>query len=250
VQRIIYVARVRASLLPASLHAGNKALAVHRFDSVQTFGGFSYRWLIRRRAIHVDRADLSSGFSQDFGLGIPIPWLSTIVFATAWLAGMLVYGPLADRIATRWFTKPRSLGAFRIIQQSTIKLIAGIIIAWALGAFLEELTLRGIVLKTIEAQLSRLLPMPIAAAISICVAAAGAGIIHLYQGPRAAFIITQLSTLCGLLFVLSTDSLWAVILSHGMYDTIAFIRFRERKIEVFPKFAGDRDEQPLAQAPG
>jgi hypothetical protein len=71
--------------------------------------------------------------------------------------------------------------------------------------------------------------MPIAAVISIWIAAAGAGIIHLYQGPRAAFIITQLSTLFGLLFVLSLDNLWAVILCHGMYGTIAFIRFASGK---------------------
>jgi uncharacterized protein len=175
---------------------------------------------------------------QDFGLRIPIPWISTIVFATAWLVLMLVYSPLADRIATRWFAKPPTLGAFRSIQRSTIKLIAGIVITWVLGAFLEELTFRGIVLKMVEAQLCTLLPMRIAAAISICIAATGAGIIHLYQGPRAAFIITQLSTLFGLLFVLSTDTLWAVILCHGMYDTIAFIRFASGSSR-YSQFADD-----------
>jgi hypothetical protein len=179
---------------------------------------------------------------QDFGLDIPIPWLSTIVFATAWLALMLVFSPLADRIASRWFAKPPTLGAFRSIQQSTIKLIAGIVIAWVLGGFLEELTFRGIVLKTVDAQLSTLLPMPIAAAVAICVAAAGAGIIHLYQGPRAAFIITQLSTLFGLLFVLSADTLWAVIVCHGLYDTIAFVRFASGKSR-YSKFARDRGQQ-------
>jgi hypothetical protein len=173
---------------------------------------------------------------QDFGLGIPIPWLSTILFATAWLALMLVYSPIADRIATRWFAKPPTLGAFRSIQQSTIRLVAGIALAWVLGAFLEELTFRGIVLKTVEAELSMLLPLTIAAPISICVAAAGAGIIHLYQGPRAAFIIVQLSALFGLLFVLCTDILWAVILCHGMYDTIAFIRFARGK-SSYSRFA-------------
>jgi membrane protease YdiL (CAAX protease family) len=174
---------------------------------------------------------------QDLGLGIPKSWPSTSIFATAWLALMLVYSPLADQVAVRWFAKPPTLGVFRSIQQSTIKLIAGIFIAWILGAFLEELTFRGIVLKTVEAQLSRLLPIPIAAAISIFVAATGAGIIHLYQGPRAAFIIIQLSTLFGLLFVLSTDNLWTVILCHGMYDTIAFIRFASGKSR-YSKYSG------------
>ena len=173
---------------------------------------------------------------QDFGLAIPIRWLSTLVLATAGLALMLAYSPLADWIATRWFAKPPTLGVFRSLQQSTTKLIAGILIAWFLGALLEELTFRGILLKTVEGQLSVLLPMPIAAGISICVAAIGAGIIHMYQGPRAAFIITQLSILFGLLFVLSAYNLWVVILCHGMYDTIAFIRFASGKSR-YSKFA-------------
>jgi hypothetical protein len=185
---------------------------------------------------------------QDFGLGAPSLWLSAIVFAAVWLALMLAYSPLADRIATRWFAKPPTLAAFRSIQQSTTKLIVGIVIAWVLGAFLEELTLRAIVLKTVEARLSTLLPMPIAAAISIGVAAAGGGIIHLYQGPRAAFIVTQLSALFGLLFVLSADTLWAVILCHGTYDTIAFIRFASGKSRYSRFAASSNDSSDSVEA--
>jgi len=54
-------------------------------------------------------------------------------------------------------------------------------------------------------------------------------VIHLYQGPRAAFIVTQLSVLFGTLFVLAGYNLWAVILCHGLYDTIAFIRFANKQ---------------------
>ena len=70
---------------------------------------------------------------------------------------------------------------------------------------------------------------PLAAGIAICIAALGAGLIHLYQGPRAALIITQLSVLFGVLFVVSGYNLWAVMLCHGLYDTIAFIRFAHKK---------------------
>jgi hypothetical protein len=70
---------------------------------------------------------------------------------------------------------------------------------------------------------------PTAAAVAIVVAALGAGVIHLYQGLRAAIIITQLSVLFGLLFVLSGYDLWTVMLCHGLYDTVAFIRFAMRR---------------------
>ena len=51
----------------------------------------------------------------------------------------------------------------------------------------------------------------------------------MYQGLRAAIIVAQLSVLFGVLFVVSGHNLWAVMLCHGLYDTIAFIRFANKK---------------------
>lgn len=142
---------------------------------------------------------------------------------------MLAYSPLADRIATRLVARSPSLGAFRALQQSTAKLLLGIVIAWILGGFLEEIAFRGLVLSSIERLFSAALAAPLAAGIAIVAAALGAGIVHLYQGLRAAIIVTQLSIFFGLLFVLSGHDLWAVIICHGLYDTIAFVRFARRK---------------------
>jgi len=107
--------------------------------------------------------------------------------------------------------------------------VVGILVAWILGGFLEELIARGIVLNSIEALLAPPLGAWVAAIVAILVAAAGAGVLHSYQGPRAMFIIAQLSVLFGVLFVVSGHNLWTVILAHGLYDTIAFIRFALRK---------------------
>ncbi|MFT3895878.1 MAG: CPBP family intramembrane metalloprotease [Anaerolineales bacterium] len=68
----------------------------------------------------------------------------------------------------------------------------------------------------------------IATALAILIAAIGAGSLHSYQGPRAVLIITQLSILFGILFVVSGYNLWPVIICHGLYDTIAFIRFTNK----------------------
>lgn len=163
------------------------------------------------------------------GLNASASWLSTIAFAIGWLAVMLAYSPVADRIATRWVAKPPNLRAFSALQESTIKLLLGIVVAWFLGGFLEELIFRGILLQSIEALTAPVFTMPFAAALAIVVAALGAGVIHLYQGLRAALIITQLSMLFGLLFVVSGHNLWAVILCHGLYDSIAFVRFAMKK---------------------
>ena len=166
---------------------------------------------------------------QKLGLDISVSWLSTIGFAVVWLALMLAYSPLADRIATRWVDKPPTLDAFRALQQSRIKLVIGIVAAWVLGGFLEELIFRGIILQSIEALVSAWLAAPVATGIAVCAAALGAGLIHLYQGLRAAIMVTQLSVLFGLLFVVSGHNLWAVMLCHGLYDTIAFVRFANKQ---------------------
>ncbi|HTX90420.1 MAG TPA: CPBP family intramembrane glutamic endopeptidase [Anaerolineales bacterium] len=166
---------------------------------------------------------------MQLGMGPVHSWLLMLVLTLVWLGLMLAYSPLADRLATRWFAKPPTLEAFGAIQQSVTKLIAGILAAWLLGGILEELIARGIVLMSVDSLLAGWLPVPVAAALAICIAAIGAGLMHFYQGPRAVVIITQLSILFGILFVISGYNLWAVVICHGLYDTIAFIRFATKK---------------------
>ena len=84
--------------------------------------------------------------ADELGLGIPSRPLVTIVLVLVWWSMMLAYSPIADRLATRWFSKPPTLQSFRAVQQSTMKLVAGILVAWVLGGILEELAFRGIVL--------------------------------------------------------------------------------------------------------
>jgi membrane protease YdiL (CAAX protease family) len=195
-----------------------------RRSSIVLIGGLFAVGLFALVALAYGRVTL-----DELGLGIANSWLSTIGFALVWLGMMVAYSPLADWLATRWVDKPPTLESFRVIQQSTGKLIAGIVVAWLLGGVLEELVFRGIVLKSVESLLTAWLIEPIAAGVAVCIAASGAGLIHFYQGPRATIIVTQLSVLFGVLFVISGYNLWAVMLCHGLYDTIAFVRFANKK---------------------
>jgi membrane protease YdiL (CAAX protease family) len=165
----------------------------------------------------------------DLGLGTPRSWQSTLGFSLMGLGLMLAYSPFADWLAARWIDQPPNLEAFRALQQSRAKFIAGIVVAWVLGGVLEELVLRGIVLRSVDSVLTAWLGEPIASAVAVSIAALGAGVIHLYQGHRAVVIIAQLSILFGVLFIVSGNNLWAVMLCHGLYDTIAFVRFATKK---------------------
>jgi hypothetical protein len=212
-----------AALLLTVLWLG---LVVGRFrrSSSVLIGGLFALGLFTLAALAVGQVTL-----DELGLAAPQAWFAALGFSLAGLVVMVAYSPLADRLAARWFAKPPTLHAFGAIQQSTGRLIAGIAAAWGLGGMLEELVARGIVLKSIESGLAAWISPPAAAAIAICLAAAGVGLMHLYQGERAAVIITQLSLLLGVLFVVSGYNLWAVIICHGLYDTIAFVRFANKK---------------------
>jgi membrane protease YdiL (CAAX protease family) len=160
-----------------------------------------------------------------FGLSRPNSWLLTVVVASAWVLVMLAYSPLADAFARRRFPDPPDLTAFDGLRRSRARLVVGIAVAWLLGGFLEELTFRGVVLQVLDTWLTPVLPRPVAAAAAILAAAAGAAVIHLYQGSRAVLVVGQLSVLFGTLMVLGGHNLWTVMICHGLYDTVAFIRY-------------------------
>jgi len=91
-------------------------------------------------------------------LSLPQSWTSTLAFAIGGLIVLLAYTPLADMIASYWIETPPTLGAFRGLQQSRAKLILGIVIAWILGGFIEEIALRGIIVRMAEAFLAARMP--------------------------------------------------------------------------------------------
>jgi hypothetical protein len=159
----------------------------------------------------------------------PVHWAITLGVTAAWLWLMLALSPAADWIASRVVAKPPNLSMFAGLQQSTAKLVGGILLAWAVGGVLEEYLLRGLLLEWIRASLPAGLPELARTAAAILGAASVGGVAHLYQGPRAAIIAGQLSALFGLLYVITGHNLVAVILCHGGYDTVAFIRFARRQ---------------------
>jgi membrane protease YdiL (CAAX protease family) len=148
------------------------------------------------------------------GLATPNSWLLTILVGVVWLGLMVAWSPIADHLSSRLIRKAPTLETFKVLQQSKGKLIAGIITAWLLGGILEEVIFRGLILQSANVWLSAWLVKPIAVPLAITIAALGTTLLHFYQGPRGMF---------------SSYNLWAVILCHGLYDTIAFIRFANKQ---------------------
>ena len=87
-------------------------------------------------------------------LNRPNSWLFTICIALIGLGVNIAYSPLTNRIASYLVQEAPNLETIRVIQQSKVKLIAGVVAAWVLGGLLDELICRGIVLKAIDSWLS------------------------------------------------------------------------------------------------
>jgi membrane protease YdiL (CAAX protease family) len=169
-----------------------------------------------------------SGLISDLALNPPQSWPVTFAYAISWCAGMLAYSPVADWIASRIITEPPDLRAFRALQRSRLHLVIGIAAALLLGGVLEELVLRGVILRGVAITLAPLLGDPIATTSAVLAAALTSALLHLYQGPRAVIIVGQLSALFGMLYVVTGYDLWAAIICHGLYDTVAFVRFANK----------------------
>ena len=211
-----------------------------RRSSVVLIGGLVALGLYTVVALAYGQVTLS-----EIGLGSH-SWLPTIGFALVWLGVMLAAQSPGGSVGVAMV--PQTPNSRHLPCDTGIHRQADCRHSSSVDTrrILEELVFRGIVLRSVASLMSAWPAAPIAIAIAVCVAALGAGLMHLYQGPRATVIVTQLSVLFGILFVVSGYNLWAVILCHGMYDTVAFIRFASGK----SKYSNlDRGEASSSQIP-
>ena len=228
------------SLLLARILAGNSRDSISPLDDRFARRAGRYRTHCTRRVAHLALSDKVA--ANRAASVIPISWWRVVVFAAAWTAIMFAYSPLARQVERQ--LEPDSSSQDQTLwlvptpsRSPEVKLIARYRSRWVLGGwgclcrrsddwwFQEESILKSLWRRIVV----RMAHVPIATAVAVCIAALGAGLIHFYQGPRAMVIITQLSILFGVLFVIGGYNLWTVMLCHGLYDTIAFIRFANKK---------------------
>jgi membrane protease YdiL (CAAX protease family) len=166
---------------------------------------------------------------SSIGFISPKSWTFLSISTAIWLGIMIAYSPQANKLASAIFSEPPNLDVFKPIQQSVCGMIFGIVIAWLFGGFIEEIFLRGIILQILQKALIPIFGIYLSSGLAIVFSGVLAGIIHLYQKPRGAIIITQLSILCGILFVINGNVIWSVIICHGIFDTIAFILYANKR---------------------
>ncbi|MBR9826868.1 MAG: CPBP family intramembrane metalloprotease [Alphaproteobacteria bacterium] len=91
-------------------------------------------------------------------------------------------------------------------------------LAWIIGGFIEELVFRGALISRFEQAFKGL---PFAAILGVLVQAVIFGQQHLYyQGLAGAVATGAGAVLAGLIYLACKRNLWALILSHGLNNTL------------------------------
>ncbi len=100
-------------------------------------------------------------------------------------------------------------------------LIKWLIISWIVGAFMEELIFRGFLLNYFE---SLLAPLKLSTTFAVIIQALLFASVHFYnRGFIGALSIFIFSSILGFYYIKFKRNLWALILAHGIMNTLSFI---------------------------
>jgi uncharacterized protein len=169
------------------------------------FGWLSLRWRGRGWA--------------DVGLKRPAHWLQTLLLGIA-VGVVCQFSSSLLSLIVSLTGKPLDLSRFAPIEGNVFLLFLSLLKVWTLTAFGEELVYRSYLMNRV-AELAGESKM--AWAMSLTVVSILFGIGHLYQGVSGVVASTLGGLVYGMLYLWTGRNLWASIIAHGVFDTLAFI---------------------------
>ena len=117
-----------------------------------------------------------------------------------------------------------NLEAFEAIRGNLHALVAGLVVAWIFGAFLEEFLFRGFLLNTFHELLSKEgNPKWVAWTGAVVGTSVLVGVGHLYQGIVGMMGTGLIAVGFSVIYLINQRNLWSCILAHGLYNTVAFV---------------------------
>lgn len=199
----------------APLAAGIALARVHGMDPLALLGvlvsfvaACAWIWLRRERWL-------------DWGLGPLDARAVSIALLSA--PALLMVSSAAGALLERWTGWTPNAEAFDAVRGNVPVLLSGLVLVWTTAAFGEEMLFRGVLLRGLETIFVRRGLSGSGSALSaLLISSILFGLAHEYQG-AAGMVLTGLVGLAHGLLVLATRNLWVAILTHGVYDTIAFL---------------------------
>lgn len=160
----------------------------------------------------------------DVGLRKPSGLVTTILFAIVAVAILIPLSHALRSVATSITHEPPNLEAFKSVQGNPTALLTGLVVVWIFGAFAEEMFFRGFLMNSLhklfpEKFFNDQLKWMLSLLITSVLVALG----HSYQGITGMIITGVLGFCFGLIYLTNKRNLWPSILTHGLYDTVAFV---------------------------
>lgn len=164
---------------------------------------------------------LRDGSWAAMGLGWPISWRRTVLFALAAatlriLLGALVIDPITAHF---WPAAVAPSGSAQITGHAMVAL-RWLLLVWTFAAFGEEIGYRGYLL-TRAADVGGRSRAAYWAGVLVVAVLFGYG--HYYKGPSGIVDSGMAGLILGAAYVLSGRNLWVCILAHGFIDTVGVV---------------------------
>jgi uncharacterized protein len=158
---------------------------------------------------------------KQLGLRQPSHWLQTIGIGTVvgvfyQFFSIWLVVPVLEHFTNR----PLVLGQFSTIYGNFAHLVFWLAISWTIGAFGEEMVYRGYINNRVADLFERSQGGWI---IALIFSSALFGLGHSYQGLTGVVETFLFGSLMAGLYFAGRGSLWLPVITHGVYDTTAFV---------------------------
>ncbi|MEO1136083.1 MAG: type II CAAX endopeptidase family protein [Pseudomonadota bacterium] len=158
----------------------------------------------------------------DLGLTRPRRFLTLPLWVAAIFVVTLAVALAGQIIAAQFIAAPVDVSKFAILHQNLPMLVFSLISIWITAAFFEEIVYRGFLLGRLldvaGGGLAAVLAMSFLHAVLF-------GLLHIYQGPLGVISTGIVGFVFGIFFALQGRNLWALILVHGLIDTLSVLQF-------------------------
>lgn len=146
--------------------------------------------------------------------------LGVVFFGTL---GLLVVTQIVGNLLVNLTGMQPNIEEFDRLRGNTTALLVGLLLVWTTAAFGEELLVRGYLMHTLHRLLHQWNIRRSAWFWAVVLSSVLFGAGHAYQGLAGGIITGVLGVGFALMYFVMRRNLWGAILTHGVYDTLAFI---------------------------
>ena len=159
----------------------------------------------------------------DIGLRRPASLRRTALLAVLALVGALVAMNIVQLTAVNLpgvVIDAPDISRFDSMKGNVPVLVVGVLAAWTMIAFGEEMLFRAFLINRFGGMLNR---TRAAWPVAVIASAFMFGVAHFVEGPLGMVVNGSFGLLYGSIYLASGRNLWVIIVAHGMLNTLRFV---------------------------